>query len=709
MPQNNEALTYGPEGGNPSTSSGRYSDSVGAPSGSGGPPSGAGVPASARIAFWDCETDGLLDKLTRLHCLAVDVDGRLHSCADQPGYVPISAGAEIVAGATIRVAHNGVNFDERAIRKVYPQWSPAEGSAVIDTLILAKLLYAKPGKTAPNNHKLPPKLRFRHSLEAWGMRLGEHKDTAFDGGDWQTWTPEMQAYMDRDIPPLKRLFYFLMSKKPSMEALRTEQDFRSIMDRQEAWGFQFDLDKARALAAELQSIEREMEDKLVRHFGEWWEPSPVKTVKATRKVAMKDFPNITRRRFSAKTGKEGKPYVGPPQCEYEEGAKYTPCERVLFNPKSRDHVRLMLHKMYKWVPKRFTPAGTPQVDDEVLRALPWPEAQILADYYVVLKILGYLVSGQGAWLNLADENGKMHGRVDSLGTYTHRCAHSNPNLGNIPSVKHAADGSVKYGLAGGYGAEARSLFTATNGFTLVGTDAAGIQLRLYAHYISKYDGGEYAKIVAEEDPHAWLRDIVGVDLMGGGDEGRGKGKTVGYARLLGAGDLKIGSIIAPLSKESEQKKIGKLVRERLAERFSAEVSLKADVMAAVQERGYVLSLDGRRVDVLKAHTGLATLLQAGEAVVMKKALILLDTTLRNDFGWRCGVDAAGRVARDLTQVDYEFCANVHDEFQADVRPPLVETYMATANASIVQAGALLKLKCKLKGESKAGKNWMETH
>lgn len=694
----------------------------------------AGGNAGPLLAFWDVESNGLLDTITKLHCVGADFEGagtkQVISAADQPGYPPNAEALRLLALADLRVGHNSLDFDERAVARLYPGVDFSKGRP-LDTLIIARLLFAKPQKTAPNNHKCPPQLRSRHSLKAWGMRLGEHKGD-FGGGDWQTWSPEMQSYMMQDIKTLRRLFAFLMSRKPSPRAITIEHDFSAIMSRQEAWGFSFNMDKAQKLAGRLHNDEREMEAKLVDHFGEWWAPSDTVYVKKTRKVKMLGFPEITKLRFNEK-GKTLKPYIGPPLMEYEDGAQFTPVERRVFNPKSRDDVKFILAKLYGWKPTKFNMPTknkktgkmnppSPKIDDEVLRQLPWPEAQKLADYYVVLKAVGYLSSGKNAWLALAKVEeptleyrghgqppaARIHGRVIHIGTYTHRCAHMSPNMGQVISVVKNEQKEAVYGLAGGYGADCRELFEATSGFVLCGTDASGIQLRLFGHYLAPYDGGEYARIVDKEDPHAWLRDIVGCDLLGPGDIGRGLGKTIGYARLLGGGDLRLGQIAAPDEKAAEQKKVGKLIRGRLSERFGAEILLKDAVTAKVQSNGYVIGLDGRRVDVLKAHTGLATLLQSGEAIVMKLAIKILDRTLQEDLGWVCGVTPAGLI-RAIEEVMYEFCANVHDEFQTDVRPHLVDEYMEIANRAIVLAGEMLKLKCPLKGESRKGANWLETH
>lgn len=637
--------------------------------------------------------------------LATLVDGKWEA----PSYGNIVAGLKALELADIRVGHNSQDFDERVTHKLFPWWAP-KGRA-LDTLIIARLLYARVFKTGPNNHKLPPKLRMQHSLKAWGMRLGEHKqDYTPPDGDWNNFDPAMIPYMGQDVKTLKRLFVFLMSKKPSPQAVTIEHDFAAIIRRQEAWGFTFDFEKATELAAELQAMEAKLEASLIERFGEWWAPGKQHTVATTRRLKMPDYPNVTLKRFSPTTGRELSPYVGPPIMEYTEGAVFTPVERIMFNPGSRDHVHLKLTTTRGWKPSRFTKTGLPQIDDEVLRAMPWPEAHELADYYTIGKLLGYITKGKVAWLRTMRQEPdgfRQHGRVMTIGTYTHRTSASNPNMGQIPAVSSDEAKKPIMGLKGGYGYECRDLFKARTGFKLVGVDASGIQLRILAHRLFPWDNGDYAKIVSEEDPHAWIRDVVGTDIMGSGDVGRGHGKTLNYAILLGAGDVMAGSIPAPLESEAQQRKLGKEIKSRIAHRFPSLPSLQESLKVQVKENGYIIGLDGRKVDVLKAHTGLATQLQADEAVALKLALGLHDRRMQAE-GYRCGVGPDGRCF-PAENVDYEFVVNVYDEFQADVRDPVVPPYVESALWAIPEAGRVLNMKCPLKGEAKVGNTWAETH
>lgn len=675
-------------------------------------------------ALWDTETNGLLNPqegktvATKMHCFGMLLGDQWWSCCDAPEFQPlwgkfldvelpsgmilkgvyhasIQEGLRALETADLRVAHNGQDYDERVTRKLYPWWNPK--GEQIDTLIISRVLYPDIFKQGPNTFKVPRMLKRRHSVEAWGYRLGEKKNKGFDPGDWQTWSWDMQTYMLQDVVSLKTIWTWMMAQKPPMAALRTEHDFARIIARQVSWGFTVDYAAMLKLAADVEIIKAKLEAELIDTFGEWWEGGQPTRVKATRRVKVLGHPDVTMPRYGSTGKRLPKDYVGPPLCVYEEGAVYTPIKRVEFSPGSRDHVSKLLSQRYGWKPTRFTKTGKPQVDDEVLRALNYPEAPLLADYFAAVKVGGFVSAGQNAWLKLVhEEDGehRMHGQVITIGTYTFRCSHFKPNMGQIPTRDPT------------WGHRCRSLFVHRKGFTMAGADGSGMQLRLLAHHLARYDGGLFAKVVSEADPHAYMRDTVGTDLMGEGDEGRGKGKTLNYALVFGGGDRKLGSIVKPHASEAEQKRIGRIVKERLAERFGALDQLKADLKEFVERKGYVIGLDGRKAPCNKAHTALSTLLQMGEKIVMANALIIFDAEMQA-LGYKPGVDDMG--VANPKGADYEFCANVHDEFQADVRPSALEDYERLALLCVAEAGRRLGVKCPLKSDVKVGASWKDTH
>lgn len=681
-------------------------------------------------------------------------------------WMPLIDGLKLLSEARVRVAHNGADFDEGdcefnpgAIQIAFPWWKPLPGSKLLDTLLLSRLLYPDIARSGPNSHKLPPHARNRHALREWGIRLGVHKGD-YKGG-WLEWSPEMQDYGEQDTVVLERLFNWLMAQQPTPQSSAIEHEFAAIIRRQERRGFGFDHEKAARLQGELVERQVALEADLIVAFGEWWAFGKAANAGASRpetydpdddedaedeeeqdrrrlewkarmtwgdvviptkdrSTKMVGFPDVTVPRTSPLTGKPLKPYVGPPKVTYSQGAAYTPIKRVQFNPRSRAHVRQRLSAKYGWEPSRFTKGGkhsppVPVVDDDVVRGLPYPEAQMLADYYLVTKRLGQVSEGKQAWMRTAreepDQGGRIHyrihGRVNTNGAVTARCTHMSPNLAQVPKNTSAFKLCPQYEEVQGW--RCRELFIAIEPYVLQGFDGSSLEGCMAAHYLSKWDKGEYAKVVSEgdkakgTDPHSWMRSVViGEDIIGAGDPGRDNAKTAFYASLYGSGDEKLGSIVLPTAPLREKRELGKLIKHKIFGAWEAMASLKWALEQAVEERGYLVALDGRKLKVRKRHAALNTLLQSAGAIVMKRALIELDTDLRVIAGLQPGRD-------------YEFVANIHDEAQAEVLPDHTPEFARHALQALPKAGQFLRVQCPLKAEVSpaAGHgpaySWRETH
>ena len=119
------------------------------------------------------------------------------------------------------------------------------------------------------------------------------------------------------------------------------------------------------------------------------------------------------------------------------------------------------------------------------------------------------------------------------------------------------------------------------------------------------------------------------------------------------------------------------------------------VKTRLLRRGFLQSIDGGKLFSRSPHSALNTLLQSAGAIVMKKALVLLDEALQRE-GFTPGSE-------------YEFCANVHDEWQIDVKPECIERVKQIAVQSIRDAGTYYKFPCPLDGNAEQGSSWAETH
>ena len=352
------------------------------------------------------------------------------------------------------------------------------------------------------------------------------------------------------------------------------------------------------------------------------------------------FPPIVEERFSEKTKKRLKDKV------------------TVFNVGSRQQVAERLKtKGAVWT--EVTPSGKPVVDEKTLKQNSHvPEAAKVLEYLLLQKRHAQVLS----WLEAVKEDGRVHGRVISNGAVTGRMTHQNPNMAQVPAG-HSP-----------YGKECRSCWTVPEGKKLVGFDASGLELRMLAHYM---DDKEFTNVLLTEDIHTR-------NQMAAGLETRPQAKTFIYAFLYGAGDAKIGAIVGGSARD------GGDLKQRFLRNTPALESLRERVGRA-SGRGYLRGLDGRRLRVRSEHAALNTLLQAAGAIVMKKALVILDEYASQ---WK---------------LDYRFLGNIHDEVQAEVVTNQAEKYGWLAVECLKASGVAFDLRCPLDGEYKVGTTWAETH
>jgi len=352
------------------------------------------------------------------------------------------------------------------------------------------------------------------------------------------------------------------------------------------------------------------------------------------------FPPIVEERYSEKTKKRLKDKV------------------TVFNVGSRQQVAERLEtKGAVWT--ELTPSGKPVVDEKTLKQNDHvPEAAKVLEYLLLQKRHAQVLS----WLEAVQEDGRVHGRVISNGAVTGRMTHQNPNMAQVPAG-HSP-----------YGKECRSCWTVPDGKKLVGFDASGLELRMLAHYMNDE---EFTNVLLTEDIHTR-------NQMAAGLETRPQAKTFIYAFLYGAGDAKIGSIVGGSARTGAQ------LKQRFLRNTPALESLREHTTRAAQ-RGYLRGLDGRHLRIRSEHAALNTLLQAAGAIVMKKALVILDDYAKQ---W---------------DIDYKFIGNIHDEVQSEVAKEQAEKFGWLAVECLKASGVHFKLRCPLDGEYQIGTTWAETH
>jgi DNA polymerase-1 len=192
-----------------------------------------------------------------------------------------------------------------------------------------------------------------------------------------------------------------------------------------------------------------------------------------------------------------------------------------------------------------------------------------------------------------------------------------------------------------YGKECRALFHVPARWKMLGADASGLELRCLAHYMAKYDNGAYGKIILEGDVHAENRKALG-SLVPQDDKGRDMAKTFIYAYLYGAGDEKIGSIVAPHETPERQKQIGAQLRKN----FEGNTPALKYLVEAVKkiedegECGYLTMGYPRRAQNLRASRTRSTQLTAAKsagAIICKRWIVTFAREMKKEFGpqgWR---------------------------------------------------------------------------
>lgn len=219
--------------------------------------------------------------------------------------------------------------------------------------------------------------------------------------------------------------------------------------------------------------------------------------------------------------------------------------------------------------------GNPIVDDVVLEEAAQsgiPEAMLLGRYFLEQKRESMVRNWQEKydW-----DTGCIHGYVNSVGAVTSRMTHSNPNVAQTPASKSveidgainpndgfyvgkdkakvtaicsetgngykegdivlvekgkiikklysdtsfkdtveemaAHGGGLIWGPEGDWGSDCRNLFKVKEGYTLVGADASGLELRCLAHYMGDE---EYTNLILHGDIHSHNQQLAGLPTRG---------------------------------------------------------------------------------------------------------------------------------------------------------------------------------------------------
>jgi hypothetical protein len=590
---------------------------------------------------FDIECDGLLDTLTKIHCIVI-IDGegnvkRYHESLELRRDGDIFAGVCMLNAADYIVCHNIWGYDLKVLQRFFPGFKPKK---VHDTFILSQMLF-------PNEMS-------KHGLDAWGKVFGLPKPVH---EDWATFSDEMLERCTVDTIITHRLWLRCKQELEGWDwsrAVEIEYKMYSIFcDHMTHWFI--DKEKITShigyLAEEISNIDQQLESLL-----------PYITVKKVE--------NIPLRTQAGSVSSRAAKYLGEQLALAWGDFSYVEYTKLNLNS-SQQVVRWLLS--LGWQPEPFSKA-LPSIKDSALVGVPTH----IKDFFVRRNIVKHRLAVLKGWESSLFEGNKIATFALTCGTPTARFRHM--GVVNVPRPDVY------------FGKEMRELFVASDGYVLVGCDASQLEARIEGHFSYKYDGGEYAKFLLEQDIHQFNADRWGLT--------RQQAKGPGYALSYQCGPQKIADLLGISRIEGE--KIHKTYwDDRPALRAlvrDLERSVLSRGQAKAHSRGISLDLktkpwikgiDGRKLYVRSAHSMKNALIQSTGMIAVKLAVIFLAETLK--------------------QFDARIVFLCHDEIIVMCRPSDSITISKLCEESLEQARQELGLKVALVGQSKVGKSWYECH
>jgi DNA polymerase-1 len=668
----------------------------------------------------DVEANSLI-KPTKVWCIVCkDIDTGETYVFKEPSDRPEEKARflALAEGTTLWVGHNWLEYDYPVLHDLLGLTVDEVADKSIDTLIVSRLVNYSRNSSTKISEGLDgaPHVAFKgHSIESYGEEFGLPK---IKFSDFTRYSQEQEDYCARDVEITHRIYlkYLdIINDKRWKPSILMEHRFQLVVNDLHNNGFSFNSSKANTLLDRVTKELGELDAKITEAFP-------------TRQIKVREFtPKATKFGTISKTSVPRS--LWSKISDYEVGQTYPVYQDHTFNPSSHKQLIEVLHEA-GWKPTDktkthidFDRQRTEKVDTKNLLKYGWkinennlttlpstapPSSRLLAKRILLESRRRTLTE----WLNLVSPDGRIRGRFLGIGAWTHRMAHQRPNTANIPN-EYDTQGKKKL-----LGKEMRSLWCAPKGRLLVGVDAEGIQLRIFAHYI---DDPEFTDALVKgrkddgTDPHSLNKRILGSVC-----KSRAAAKRFIYALLLGAGLRKLSQILECSEADTQE------ALDRLLKHYIGWAKLKDTDIPRDARRGYFVGLDNRKVAIPgespgeRRHLAMSGYLQNGEAVVMKRATLKWYPEVchanveRPTQGSEGSSQPLSKYRQSNILVNF-----VHDEWQTETPNNMVEALrVAEAQCrALREVGEDLGLKCPLAGsywnddykDYTVGSNWSVTH
>lgn len=615
--------------------------------------------------IFDIEADNLMPhvKRTWLLCTWDTETGETKDFSDyDPDLPSFQEGLDYLYNCEILSGHNIIGYDLVVLKHLH-NWEPNPRTIIYDTWIMSQLLRYK------RQHK--------HGLEGWGAFLGYPK-IAFD--EFDKYSPAMLTYCRRDVALNAKVYLHLIEEAKKTQkinsnfriGLKVENEFAKIEADIRTHGWTFDRASAVKLLDSLSNKIREIEEDLEPQIGlVTCKVDPVKEHKVPLIKKNGEYASSTCKWFAIE-----------PANALNERLVDGPYSRIEFLPGRLGSDKVLKAWLYSlgWVPDDWNYERvngkfiqkSPKLTESSLEPL-GEIGRKVSEYNSITNRHG-IIAG---WLKEIEYDGRLHGRMWTIGTPTFRCRHE--VVANLPKVRSL------------YGAEMRGLLLPRSGWVIVGADSAGNQMRGLCHLIGNE---EFTKEVVHGDVHsrnaATLQEFTGLDPK----DGRDTAKPFLYAYLFGGGAPKLALILTG----KRDAAIGKRAVEKFQDSIPGLAEVREyfeDQFASTKEKfgeewAFIRGIDGRIIFVKSKHQVLNYALQTMEGVTCKAAAVYFR-------------DEAAK--RGLT---YRFLLHYHDEFAVECPPEQAEEIAELAKEAFREAPKWFGIHC-MDGDAKIGKNYAEVH
>lgn len=616
--------------------------------------------------IWDIEGNDLLPKVDKVWMLCTEdtITGEKRQFSDYDKDLPsMKEGLEYLWNSAIIVGHNITGYDLVVLKKVY-DWEPNPDTIIYDTWIMSLLNCFK------RDHK--------HGLEGWGIKLGYPK-IKFD--DFSKYSKEMLVYCIRDVELNRKVYEVLVEEAKQINkinplykiGLMVENEFSIIEAEIRNHGWNFDHKGAAKLLPKMISRLDKIE-KII---------NPMIGLVCMKVDSKDDFKKPLLKKNGEYALSTCKWFDIQPDNALNERLVDGDYCRITFEQGKISSDLVLKQWLFSkgWEPDEW---NIEKIKGKVVRKSPKlteTSLEFLGETGKLISEYNSLANRHGilkGWLEQVEYDGRLHGRMWTIGTPTFRCRHE--VVANLPKVGTS------------YGKEMRSLLLPRKGWVIVGSDSAGNQMRGLCHYIGNDD---FTREVIEGDIHTRNANALHEFMVvPEGKTPRDIAKPFLYAFIFGGGPGKLALIlckrrdtsIGKLAIESFEESIPGLstLREKLQREFDKTRSRFGD------DKAFVRGIDGRLIFVGSAHQILNYKLQTLEGITCKAAAVYFK-----------------RAAKKLG-IPYNFLLHYHDEFAVECPPEHAETLAALAKESFREAPKWFGVTC-MDGDAKIGHNYAEVH